>query len=550
MDPDVLEFVNKFVKVEGNGAPPPDLDEFMKDENVAQFNRRYGVAQTVEGKSGKAPVKRQAPDPGASRLTLQISDIVDYPPEYTSTAVQAVKDDVTAKNNAVKAFTDPIDGDKAAKRLKALADLEKAIADGVKVVRAHDAEMRKYFKSLKALAPKINTADKLDAVTGGTDNPWKAEREAYDAQKAKVIAAQNDHKYADANRELTALEGAMKALVDKKLEQVNQKVDEVTGANGGATKAKELVDQLSANPGLIAEMPVEKQLALLKQLRDKVVTCRTCKKGMTSDEYFANNRKCPTCNTGNLTLPGKCDSCGKPGKPSATSPCAPPCGGTSWTIDERVRYEIKMPDGSEVPSQNQDLLKARAVLFANVKMDEKFVAKDKEKRKQVVEKIRDDPKYKDAEQNWAKWAKDGDIAKMQEFFDFVVKEQCKIMGHDKPNPDPGNFPNGPVGVRFMQPGDPGCSLDPGDFAETEPGFPANININKMHGSFGDFKEMTDTIIHENAHVYQGMIGAQMRKQPPFDDGKARDALLNDPDMKVQAQLFEENDRTYIPPPSS
>src|SRR5215471_5991543 len=99
MEPDVLEFVNKFVKVEGNGAPPPNLDEFMKDENVAEFNRRYGVSETVEGKSGKAPVKRQAPDPAASKLTLQLGDILDYPPEYTSTAVQAVKDDVTAKHN-------------------------------------------------------------------------------------------------------------------------------------------------------------------------------------------------------------------------------------------------------------------------------------------------------------------------------------------------------------------------------------------------------------------------------------------------------------------
>src|SRR5215471_13486717 len=101
MEPDVLEFVNKFVKVEGDGAPPPNLDEFMKDENVADFNRRYGVAKTVEGKQGEAPVKGQALDPAASKLTLQTSDIVDYPLEYTSTAVQAVKDDVTAKHNAV-----------------------------------------------------------------------------------------------------------------------------------------------------------------------------------------------------------------------------------------------------------------------------------------------------------------------------------------------------------------------------------------------------------------------------------------------------------------
>src|SRR5262249_115478 len=154
-----------------------------------------------------------------------------------------------------------------------------------------------------------------------------AERVAYDAQKAKVIAAQDDHKYGDANRELKALEVSMKALFDKKLEQVNQKVDEVTGAKGSANQAKALVDQLKTNPGLISEMSSEKQLELRKTLRNKVFTC-VCGVGMDKGEYDANNKKCKDCGSANISYPKACRSCHKPGAPTNSIPCTY-CGNTT-----------------------------------------------------------------------------------------------------------------------------------------------------------------------------------------------------------------------------
>jgi hypothetical protein len=74
-----------------------------------------------------------------------------------------------------------------------------------------------------------------------------------------------------------------------------------------------------------------------------------------------------------------------------------------------------------------------------------------------------------------------------------------------------------------------------------------IAINKNHRMFGDFKEMMDTILHENSHAWQNMIVAQFKKELPFRD-QDQAKVIGDtalPGMKLQAQLFNENDGSYF-----
>jgi DNA-directed RNA polymerase subunit RPC12/RpoP len=243
-----------------------------------------------------------------------------------------------------------------------------------------------------------------------------------------------------------------------------------------------------------------------------------------------------------------------------------------------------------------------------MKMDPTFVEKDKKTRKAVVQKLRSaivvvckacknvmteaafksngdkctankgtpcDPtqigresELAYAEENWADWAKN-DPDKVTAFLTRILKEQCKTMGHDGPplyycqdcgkrfEPaqlvTPGNkCPDcnstnllGPdtVKVVLAQGGvDPG--LDPGDYADATPTVPALIRFNKTHAGFNDFKEVLDTILHENSHAWQNMLVEKLKKSPPFTQADA-DGILNDPNLKAQAEFFLENDATYI-----
>src|SRR5262249_61771534 len=117
-----------------------------------------------------------------------------------------------------------------------IAKLEKEIAAGTGPMQKHDLAMRKYFAALKQLKPRLATADKLPTTGTGGDTPWKAEREAYDAQKALVIAAQDGHDFEKANAELVKLAKATDDVIKKRLEKVSEEVAKVTNTNSGGSK--------------------------------------------------------------------------------------------------------------------------------------------------------------------------------------------------------------------------------------------------------------------------------------------------------------------------
>lgn len=195
-------------------------------------------------------------------------------------------------------------------------------------------------------------------------------------------------------------------------------------------------------------------------------------------------------------------------------------------------------------------------------MDETFVQAEASVRDEVVKMLRGDdgpnatPQTRDAkkewqdnEKNWGAWAGkdpnrpgDKDLPKVKGIFQKIAEAQFKklmaLSGLDPANPPPG-FPNPPVVVKLQ-------SLAPDDFGETTPNFPAEIIINSDHDMFGDYKEMMDTILHENAHAWQNMIVAQYKGTLPFrpeDKAKVNGATAL-PAMKVQAELFAENDASY------
>jgi hypothetical protein len=206
---------------------------------------------------------------------------------------------------------------------------------------------------------------------------------------------------------------------------------------------------------------------------------------------------------------------------------------------------------------------ARFDVFANPAMDEDFVKEEQKVLKDVVKLLRGDDgknatpesrrakqEWEDNEKNWKAWAgKDPkqpgatDIPKLKGIFQKIAELQFEklmaLSGLDPKHP-PVGFPSPPVTVKLE------ALPDDDDFGETTPNFPAEIIINSNHAMFGDFKEMMDTILHENAHAWQNMIVAQYKGTGPFTaehQAKVKGGTAL-PAMKVQAALFAENDASY------
>jgi hypothetical protein len=224
------------------------------------------------------------------------------------------------------------------------------------------------------------------------------------------------------------------------------------------------------------------------------------------------------------------------------------------------------------PQQQLDLVRklpagdannpARFKVFANPAIDEAFAQAEAGVLKDVVKMLRGSDgknatdtekkakqEWEENEKNWAAWAgkdpkrpTDKDIPKLQGVFQKIAEAQFKklmsLAGLDPGSPPPG-FPDPPVTVTL-------ASLPPNDFGDTSPVFPAVIRINSDHRMIGDYKEMMDTILHENSHAWQNMIVAQYNGAPPFrpeDQSKVKGGGAL-PAMKVQAELFAENDASY------
>ncbi|MGM9485104.1 hypothetical protein ACS5PN_28200 [Roseateles sp. NT4] len=427
-----------------------------------------------------------AADPAVlyDRLKLRVDDVVNYPPEYQSSVIRAAVRAVDEARGRVEtrldAFAKAAKGDardKAAKSAtEAVGVLRQKIAATAPSLRAHDDEVRKYFASLKRMTPQIQVADTLPEDDGsGGDTDWKAERQAYDASRQRVVKLQDGGKFREANVELANCARLMKALLDKRREAIDNDI----GGAGDDDQARQVVEDLKAE-GLLEILTAKQQLALVK----------------------------------------------------------------------------KMPPDSD------DNLDARAAVFGNPALDEDFVKAEQKVLKDVIkmlrgndgkdatpESIKAKQEWAENEKHWAAWAgkdpkqpKAKDISRLQAVCQKIAEQQfkelMKLAGLDPDNPPP-KFPQPPVTVKLKK-------LKPTEFGETTPRFPAEITINSEHRMIGDFKEMMDTILHENTHAWQMMVIAQFRGTAPFT--AQHQAKLKGPTaltaMKVQAELFSENLKSY------
>lgn len=563
------------------------LDEAEKPLNAAVKGERY-VELTLEALPrlegcvkdllGEADAYRGYLTTEHEALILRVEDVIEYP---DTRATQAVKDQITKVKDAALTKADgklPDDGkvftlirdNKLVEAVKGLEDLRKVIAAAEKVVTPHAKAVADYYKKLKPLKPKIDAAMQIAA-----DPKWNTERTKFRDAKTKVIDALGGGKndYPQALKELTALQTALTDFFKKWQTETQAKVDDLTtSAKANSADVKDWVDTLP--DGLITALTSEQQLALLKTLRTKTITCDDCQQGMTAEEYTSAGNKCSSCNGTNLSGALKCKNCGKEW---AGSPCTqrqyhncgnghafwdpasgnvcPQCGDATLTAYDCDGTEM-VADSVSTSSKNakpKAFMDVRKRMFGLMELDPKFEKEDKKRRKKLIDKLQKDQTYRDAEKDWKNWLSNNDIAKMEAFLNYLIKEECKVLGHDQAgltrdySSEGGgveSFPDVPVKVKLFTP----TPAKPGLYGQCEPGFPTFIKLNTTCRCYGDFKEVVDTIIHENSHAFQEMLIKQLKAEEPFQDGAAKNALLNNPDkawLKTQAQLFAENDQTYV-----
>ncbi|MCB9765083.1 MAG: hypothetical protein H6739_35240 [Alphaproteobacteria bacterium] len=520
------------------------------------------------------------------RYHLKIEDILKYPKKYRSPQVAAHQMAVgkaraqyqgkiklletaeAAQKRAasgtgldqLSAMLEAWDALEAAS--EALENLKTKLTEAGKPIADHDAAMRRYYAALKKLTPRITLARALPEQESGVDTPWKAERVAFDTALQAVRTEVNPPKrdFAQGLTLLTTLETRIDALSTARTTALNADINTATdGTHGSANKSKDLVLQLARTPGLIREMSPQQQLKLLKSLRTQLCFCKDCDQGFEVNAFANNGDRCPNkeadgvtdCNSINVDIPAYCedDDCMEPWDFSGGGTCAS-CGAGDWQYEPKLAFRFKYKDstGTNVTknSLTRNLLIARAFMFKEMKLTDEFEQHDQQKRKETTTALRNDPMFEEARDNWSDWVRNNNTARIEAFFNQAIKIQCRILGHNQKglsrtkNGVTTQFPDVPVKVRLDTPNPPKPNL----FGYCEAGFPTFIAINTTSDKFGDFKEQVDTIVHENAHAFQAMLVKKLKAEDPFTDTDKQE-LLNDPDLGVQAQLFLENEETYI-----
>lgn len=533
---------------------------------IVRYERTHEVQRVM---SGRHPLDR------FTSYKLRVDDILEFPQEFASPMIKVHQQGVDKARltalqrlEAVKQKELNLEGAKSptedelallheavrsAKEAanEALDTLDTQLTAAAKEQATHSRDMHAYYAALKELRPRIELAESLkEQKKGGADTAWKAEKQAYVRARGAVRVEVDPPKrnYATGREKLELLEAAIQALADKKVQSLQSRIDTVTDdESGSAQQTMMFVVSLLRTPGLVQAMKPEQHLALLKSLRTQQLFCTDCELNFTKQQLLDAKQRCPYCDSDeHLEVPACCanTSCLKPGMWTKKKPCTG-CKGTTWTLSTTTN-QTHWPNGEEHP--NRMLAIARGALLSQMPLAPEFAKWDEDKRKKTREGIQQDKEYLSAQDSWATWVGDLDThkAKIEAFVKRILTIQCNILGHNQKGlTRPGglrgdSFPDLPVKVKLVTPSPPNPQL----YGYCEVGFPTYIVLNTTNRQFGDFKEIIDTIVHENAHAFQGMLVAKLRGEAPFtpDD---RQELLDDPDLGVQAQLFDENRRAYV-----
>ncbi|MCB9765761.1 MAG: hypothetical protein H6739_38660 [Alphaproteobacteria bacterium] len=513
----------------------------------------------------------QGPDPTEryKRYVVRIDDVLDFPDNQCSAAILQHKNLVAAarqtylqraltlqqtrdnaENNQNEDLQQNLDNLAETARTNANDQLDvliQRLTQASKPLTKHRNAMVRYYAALKKLRPDITLADALPATDTQGDTRWKVQRLEYDKVRRLVKEAVDPptRDYARGLLLLPELQNAIQELKAWRLKALQKDLKRVTDPETGFGRASaQLVVELSRTPGLIRALEPEQQLALLQSMRTQLIQCRDCGKSFDDKAYKIGKQSCPFCQSVNLDAPAYCANkkCQHPGLYSQSNRC-PKCKGASSLIDD-CRYNQLDPSEKEAPGAR--LVEARALILSEMDMTPEFKERDQQQRSQLLNILGNDPTFLEAQQSWETWCRKGKAKEIEAFFNHVIKLQCGVMGHNQTGLRRKmdglgvvKFDDAPVKVNLIK-----DKENPGESGLCQDGFPTVIDINLFSNSFGSFMDQVDTVLHENTHAWQQMITKMLRMEKPYTQ-KDRERVLNDPALKVQAQLFLENEESYF-----
>lgn len=124
-----------------------------------------------------------------------------------------------------------------------------------------------------------------------------------------------------------------------------------------------------------------------------------------------------------------------------------------------------------------------------LKVDDEFTKSYDKKSANVAKKLAADPIVLNAYDNWATWTKDPpNTAEIEKFMKQVVKLQSDEIGIDPPTPT----------ETFTKTDRPDLC---GQYSKKD----NKISLNTANAGFKDFRELLDTLTHENTHAYQAKL---------------------------------------------
>ncbi len=164
-------------------------------------------------------------------------------------------------------------------------------------------------------------------------------------------------------------------------------------------------------------------------------------------------------------------------------------------IRNDLNKQIKFRRKGDILKKNTDVRdavgskawKAAVKKIVETKLDDEFMAQFNASADKVIDALSKNPKIKEAYAQWDSWMSDFDAneGKIQEMMQEVLKVQSEALGWPTPTAQPYRAKDNNLGS-----------------FEGDPYPPGTLKVNFRYSASRDFKELMDTLAHENTHAYQ------------------------------------------------
>lgn len=194
--------------------------------------------------------------------------------------------------------------------------------------------------------------------------------------------------------------------------------------------------------------------------------------------------------------------------------------------EQQIKLLNKSRETWATPTQDKKVMERRRELqrkvYQNMDMDEQFLEHEAERRKEVIDSVKNDKDFRNARRTWTDPTMTWEARR--QVLQKLADQQCKAFGFGPPPKiklaDLGGNESGATNGYF----DPNTQC-------------IVLNTNR-YSSANDFQKALDLIVHENSHYYQDQLCAGLV-----------DPETIDPRIKTQVELFKANHVRggYVPP---